>query len=130
MATPLEVFLVTPEREVWSGQATMVVARGTEGDVGILAGHTPMLIQLGISPVFIQTEGERIAAAVDGGFLHVVSSGMDTRVDILAEHAELSMEIDVDRARRLKEDAERRIAADHDAEADLAKALMRLDLRG
>ena len=132
MATPLEVFLVTPEHELWSGQATMVVARGTEGEVGILAGHTPMLIQLGISPVFIQTEGERIAAAVDGGFLHVVSSGMDTRVDILAEHAELSTEIDIDRARRLKEDAERRIAADHDAEAeaDLAKALMRLDLGG
>jgi F-type H+-transporting ATPase subunit epsilon len=132
MATPLEVFLVTPEREVWSGQASMVVARGTEGEVGILAGHTPMLIQLGISPVFIQTEGERIAAAVDGGFLHVVSSGMDTRVDILAEHAELSTEIEMDKARQQKEDAERRIAADHDAEAeaDLAKALMRLDLRG
>jgi F-type H+-transporting ATPase subunit epsilon len=132
VATPLEVFLVTPERELWSGQATIVIARGTEGEVGILAGHTPMLIQLGISPVFIQTDGERIAAAVDGGFLHVVSSGMDTRVDILAEHAELSTEIDLDKARRLREDAERRIAADHDAEAeaDLAKALMRLDLGG
>jgi F-type H+-transporting ATPase subunit epsilon len=132
MATPLEVFLVTPERELWSGQATIVIARGTEGEVGIQAGHTPMLIQLGISPVFIQTEGERIAAAVDGGFLHVVSSGTDTRVDILAEHAELSTEIDVDKARQQKEDAERRIAANDDAKAaaDLAKALMRLDLGG
>jgi F-type H+-transporting ATPase subunit epsilon len=130
VATPFEVFLVTPEREVWSGQATIVIARGTEGEVGIQAGHTPMLLQLGISPLFIQTADERIAAAVDGGFLHVVSQGMDTRVDILAEHAELSTEIDLDKARRQKEDAERRIAANHDAtaEGDLAKALVRLDL--
>jgi F-type H+-transporting ATPase subunit epsilon len=131
VATPFEVFLVTPEREVWSGQATIVIARGTEGEVGVQAGHTPMLLQLGISPLFIQTEQERIAAAIDGGFLHVVSSGMDTRVDILAEHAELSTEIDVDKARQQKEDAERRVASNHDAtaEADLAKALVRLDLR-
>jgi F-type H+-transporting ATPase subunit epsilon len=130
VATPFEVFLVTPEREVWSGQATIVIARGTEGEVGIQAGHTPMLLQLGISPLFIQTADERIAAAVDGGFLHVVSQGMDTRVDILAEHAELSTEIDLDKARRQKEDAERRIAANHDAtaEGDLAKAHVRLDL--
>src|SRR6266508_2312606 len=107
MASPFQVFVVTPEREVWSGQATMVIARGTEGEVGILAGHTPMLIQLGISALFIQTEQDRIAAAVDGGFLHVVGSGMDTRVDVLAEHAELSNEIDLDKARGLKEDAER-----------------------
>ena len=38
MATPFDVFIVTPERELWSGRATIVVARGTEGEVGILAG--------------------------------------------------------------------------------------------
>jgi F-type H+-transporting ATPase subunit epsilon len=132
VATPFEVFLVTPERELWSGRATFVLARGAEGDVGILAGHAPLLIQLGIAPLFVEpVEGERVAAAVDGGFLHVVTSDGETRVDILAEHAELRHEIDVDRARRLKEDAERRIAADQDAgaTADLAKALTRLSLR-
>lgn len=132
MATPFDAFLVTPERELWSGPATFVLARGAEGDVGILAGHAPLLIQLGIAPLFIEpVEGERLAAAVDGGFLHVVTSEGETRVDILAEHAELQHEIDVDRARRLKDDAERRIAADQDAEAtaDLAKALTRLSLR-
>jgi F-type H+-transporting ATPase subunit epsilon len=132
LATPFEVFLVTPERELWSGQATFVLARGAEGDVGILAGHAPLLIQLGIAPLFIDpVEGERLAAAVDGGFLHVVTSDGETRVDILAEHAELGHEIDLDRARRLKEDAERRIAAGQDAgaTADLAKALTRLSLQ-
>ena len=133
MATPFETFLVTPEREVWSGQATIVIARGSEGELGIMNGHAPMLIQLAIGPLFIDpVEGERIAAAVDGGFLHVVTGEGETRVDILAEHAELRDEIDVERARRLREDAERRIAADHDAEAlaDLAKAVTRLDLTG
>jgi F-type H+-transporting ATPase subunit epsilon len=127
----MEIFLVTPERELWSGEATFVVARGVEGDVGILPGHTPMLIQLDISPLFIDPVGdERIAVAVDGGFLHVVSSEGDSRIDVLAEHAELSTEIDLDRARSQKEEAERRLAEHEDgaAEAELAKALTRIGL--
>jgi len=133
LATPFEVFLVTPEREVWSGQATIVVARGSEGEVGILAGHAPMLIQLAIGPLFIDpVEGDRIAAAIDGGFLHVVTNEGETRVDVLAEEAELKDEIDLDRARRQKAEAERRIANREDAGAlsELAKAVARLDLAG
>jgi F-type H+-transporting ATPase subunit epsilon len=133
MPAPFEVFLVTPEREVWSGSATIVVVRGSEGEFAVMAGHQPMLSQLGIGPLFIQTEvGERLAAAVDGGFIHIVSHGGDTRVDVLAEHAELESEIDLEKARALQADAERRIAADHDAEAlaDLAKATTRLNLGG
>jgi F-type H+-transporting ATPase subunit epsilon len=128
----MEVHLVTPEREVWTGEARLVVARGTEGDVGILAGHAPLLIQLAIGPLFIQTEGERVAAAIDGGFLHVVSSGDESRVDVLAEHAELESEIDVDKERQRQADAERRIQNNDDAEAlsELAKATTRLNLRG
>jgi|SRR5947208_2863104 len=132
MATPFDVFLVTPERAVWSGQATIVVARGSEGEVGIQNAHAPMLIELGIGPLFIQpAEGERLAAAVDGGFLHVITVDEETRVDILAEHAELSTEIDVDLARRQKAEAERRLEAGDDgrALADLARATVRLDLR-
>jgi F-type H+-transporting ATPase subunit epsilon len=133
LAAPFEAFLVTPEREVWSGQATMVIARGTEGEVGILAGHAPMLIQLDIGPLFIDpVDGERIAAAIDGGFMHVVTNGGETRVDVLAEHADLKDEIDVDQARRQKEEAERRIREQDGAEAlaELAKAVTRIDLAG
>jgi F-type H+-transporting ATPase subunit epsilon len=132
VARGFEVFLVTPEREVWSGEATLVVARGTEGEIGIMAGHAPTLIHLGIGPLFVQaTEGERIAAAIDGGFLHVTSSGDYTRVDVLAEHADLGTEIDVERARREQADAEARVRAsadDAEAAADLAKATTRLNL--
>jgi F-type H+-transporting ATPase subunit epsilon len=72
-----------------------------------------------------------VAAAVDGGFLHVTSEGAETRVDILAEHAELQQEIDVERARREAEDAERQLRerVDSRATARLAKARVRLGLR-
>jgi F-type H+-transporting ATPase subunit epsilon len=133
VAAPFDVFLVTPEREAWSGEATIVIARGVEGELGIQNGHVPLLIQLAIGPLFIQpVSGERIAAAVDGGFLHVATSEGRTRVDVLAEHAELLEEIDLDRAGRQREEAERRIEAglDAGAEADLAKAVTRINLRG
>lgn len=132
MPASFDVSLVTPEREVWSGRATLVVARGTEGEVGIMAGHAPLLLQLAISALHIQTEdGGRVAAAVDGGFLHVTTSGGQTRVDVLGEHAELEHEIDVERERRRKEDAERRVMEfdDAEAQAELAKAITRLSLR-
>jgi F-type H+-transporting ATPase subunit epsilon len=84
----LAVVVVTPEREVFSGDADMVVAHGVDGDVGILPNHAPMLIQLGEAPVrILQGEQER-AFQVEGGFLHV-SPGEDvTRVDVLAERVE------------------------------------------
>jgi F-type H+-transporting ATPase subunit epsilon len=128
----LDVHLVTPEREVWTGEATMVVARGVEGDVGILKGHAPLLVTLAIGALFIH-QGDRVqGVAVDGGFLHVTSRGGDTRVDVLAEHAELEEEIDLAAAERLRDTAQERLSehADADARADLAKALARIRARG
>jgi F-type H+-transporting ATPase subunit epsilon len=88
----IAVVVVTPEREVFSGDADMVVAHGVDGDVGILPHHAPMLIQLGEAPVRI-LEGQReVSIQVNGGFLHV-SPGEDvTRVDVLAERAEAAPE--------------------------------------
>ena len=50
----VDVHLVTPEREVWAGEAETVIARGVDGEVGILAGHAPMMVQLAIGPLRIQ----------------------------------------------------------------------------
>ena len=98
---PLEVHIVTPEREVWTGPAEMLVARGVEGEVGILAGHAPMLVQLAIGPLRIHQEGgELLAAVVDGGFLHIGTHEGVTRADVLATQAELESEIDVDATRQ------------------------------
>jgi F-type H+-transporting ATPase subunit epsilon len=89
----LDVHLVTPEREVWTGEASFVVVRGVDGDLGILPRHTPLLAALAVGPVFIDADGSRTAAVVDGGFLHVAHEDDTTRVDILAEHAVLEDEV-------------------------------------
>ena len=129
----LEVHLVTPEREVWVGEAGIVVARAIDGDVGILPGHAPMVAALAVGPLFIEREGEgRAAYAVDGGFVHVVSGDDGTRVDVLAEHAELAEEIDAAEARRFEERAAELRDAERYAEArtELAKGLTRERLQG
>ena len=132
MPEPFDVFVVTPEREVWSGEATIIIARGSEGELGIMNGHVPVLIELAIGSLFIEPAGGggRVAAAVDGGFLHAVTSEGRTRVDVLAEYAELAQEIDVTRARSQREDAQRRLQDPEDIAAgpDLLKAETRLNL--
>jgi F-type H+-transporting ATPase subunit epsilon len=111
----LDVHLVTPEREVWSGPAQMVVAHGIEGDVGILTGHAPMLIRLGVAPLRIQHEdGHWEAPVVDGGFLHVTTGEEGTRVDVLASGAELESEIDRDAARARATELEARLQNEDD----------------
>jgi F-type H+-transporting ATPase subunit epsilon len=89
----LDVHLVTPEREVWTGEASFVVARAVDGDIGVLPGHTPVLAELAVGPVYIDTEAGRTSAVVDGGFLHVARDDDTTRVDILAEYAVLGDEL-------------------------------------
>jgi F-type H+-transporting ATPase subunit epsilon len=89
----LQVHLVTPEREVWTGEADFVTARGVDGDLGVLPGHAPLLAALDVGPVFIEAGGGRTAAVVDGGFIHVTGDEDGTRVDVLAEHALLQEEL-------------------------------------
>ncbi|GAB3645407.1 F0F1 ATP synthase subunit epsilon [Glycomyces tarimensis] len=85
MAKQLNVELVAVESKVWSGDATAVYARTTEGELGILPGHQPLLGELqGNSQVRIKTDDAERAWDVDGGFLSVTTTG----VTILAETAE------------------------------------------
>jgi F-type H+-transporting ATPase subunit epsilon len=92
----LQVELVAADRLVWSGEATMIIARTTEGDVGILPGHAPVLSLMVDGVVDVTTTAnETWIAAVDAGFLSVA----DDRVSILAEHAAMSHEIDLEKAR-------------------------------
>lgn len=99
----LQVELVAADRTVWSGQASMVIARTTEGDVGVLRNHAPLLSLLVDGVVEIKpVDGDDLVAAVDGGFLSVAHN----RVSILSEHAALSHEIDVEQARADLESAQ------------------------
>ncbi|GAA4973673.1 F0F1 ATP synthase subunit epsilon [Kineococcus glutinatus] len=82
----LQVELVAADRQVWSGEASMVRARTAEGEIGILAGHEPLLAILGSGNVVITAAGgEGISAAVDGGFLSVDHD----RVTLVAETVEV-----------------------------------------
>jgi F-type H+-transporting ATPase subunit epsilon len=136
----VDVHIVTPEREVWSGEAEMVVARGVEGEVGILGGHAPLLIELAIGPLTIHLpDGGTHRAVIDGGFMHVTSGDEGgTRVDVLASQAELEGEIDADAARRRAQELRSRLEGgatlpDEEAEsekAELKKALVRLGMVG
>ena len=118
----LHVELVAADRTVWSGEAIMVIARTTEGDVGVLRNHAPLLSLLVDGVVDIQTaDGDTLIAAVDAGFLSVANN----RVSILSEHAELSHEIDVERARLELEQAE---AAD-DEDGAMAVVVRRAEAR-
>jgi F-type H+-transporting ATPase subunit epsilon len=129
----LDVHVVTPEREVWAGEATEVIAHGVDGDVGILTGHAPLLVQLAIGPLQIQrNEGEWVKAIVDGGFLHVSSEEGATRVDVLATNAQLETEIDAAAVRGRLEELRASGAGDEDRQTkdEIARAEARLALVG
>ena len=86
----VDVHVVTPQQEVWAGQAYMVIAHGVDGEVGILEGHMPLLIQLASGTLRLELpEGPEVVATVDGGFLHVSSGSEGTRVDVMATKAEI-----------------------------------------
>ncbi|MFD2170190.1 F0F1 ATP synthase subunit epsilon [Tumebacillus lipolyticus] len=125
---PIEI--VTPERKVYSKEANLIIARGGDGDLGIMAGHTPVVTTLKISTLRVKTDQGEDVISVAGGFLEVKPE----KVTVLAEAAELPEEIDVDRATRAKERAERRLADRSDsldqsrAEIALQRAINRLNV--
>lgn len=125
----LNVALVSPERILYTGEAEMVICRTSDGEIAFLNDHAPFVGALGIGAVRIKLpDGSEMAAAVHGGFVEV----RDNRVSILSDVAELPEQIDVERARRAKEEAERQLAQgglDADAEAEAIAALRRAEVR-
>ncbi len=108
MANTMKVALVAADREVWSGEATQVNARTVEGDIGIMANHTPIMSVLDSGQVDVRTVDDgHWVAAVDGGFLSVAGN----EVRLLCEHAEISFESNYDEAKRLLDE---RVAAQGD----------------
>ncbi|HET9654687.1 MAG TPA: F0F1 ATP synthase subunit epsilon [Kineosporiaceae bacterium] len=83
---PLQVELVSADSRVWSGEASMVVARTVDGDLGILPGHAPILAVLSGGEVRITpVDGDPVVATVDGGFLSVEHN----RVTVVSDRAAL-----------------------------------------
>ena len=119
----MNVAVVSPERVLFEGEATQVITRTTEGDVGILPNHAPMLSLLVDGVVDVQTgDGETWVAAVDAGFLSVALN----HISILAEHAEMSHEIDLEKARADLERAKSSGENDDEAEEAVRRAEARI----
>ena len=117
----LQVELVAADRTVWSGQATMVIARTVDGDVGVLKGHAPLLSLLTDAVIEIsEGNGQLVFATVEGGFLSVAND----RVSILSERSILAEEIDVNQAQTDLESA--RHLSDDEAGAAIRRAETRI----
>jgi F-type H+-transporting ATPase subunit epsilon len=121
----LRVALVVPDRELWSGEARTVIAKTTEGDIGVLTGHSPVFGVLAEgSLVEILCDGaDPVHAAVSGGFLSVA----DDRVSILAAEARLAQEVDREETRRELDAAlsETDAGPEESTETKYARALLR-----
>lgn len=126
--------IVTPERIVYAEQANMIIAKGAEGELGILPNHIPLVTPLRIAPITVKKQGSPDHfIAVNGGFMEVRKD----KVVILAESAELPEQIDIERAQAAKSRAENRLSAakqDHvdfkRAELALQRAMNRIDVYG
>ncbi|MEC9424630.1 MAG: ATP synthase F1 subunit epsilon [Actinomycetota bacterium] len=121
-----QVELVSPEAISYSGEAEMVIARTLEGgDIAFQPGHVPFIGVLAVWSVdVIRPDGNRDTIAVHQGFVQVAG----TRVSILSDVSESSVDIDVERARAAKGNAEAALATNRD-DTESAGALARAELR-
>ncbi len=104
--TTMHVEVVTAERELYNGEADMVIAPGTEGELGILPRHAALLTTLKVGELLIKLSGAEEPFFVSGGFLEVSNNS----VTVLAETAEHAEEIDQARAEAARRRAQELLA--------------------
>ena len=127
---PLLLEIVTPERLAYSDTVDSVQLPGSEGELGVLPHHAPLVSMLGVGELRIRKGGSEESFAIVGGFLQV----RPDRVVVMAETADLASEIDLEKAQEARRDAERMLegAATTDtvdlsaARASLQQALLRI----
>lgn len=124
----MQVDVVSAERGLYSGEATAVFARSLDGEIGILPGHQPILLALGPSPVRVQqTDGDQVIVAVHNGFLEF----RENQLTVLADVAELALDIDIERAKAARRRAEAHLRDENypgDAQAEMDRAELRIRL--
>ncbi len=126
---PIKVEIVTQERMLYEGEADMVIVPGSEGEMGILPHHAPLLSTLGYGELRLKSAKDEESFTIFGGVVEV----QPDRVTILADTAERSEEIDLSRAQQARDRAARMIQegppADPGAIAAFEAALKRAELR-
>jgi F-type H+-transporting ATPase subunit epsilon len=115
---PLHLEIVTPERLAYSDDVDSVQLPGSEGELGILPHHAPLLATLGAGELRIRKGGQEESFAVFGGFVQV----RPDKVIVMAETADLASEIDLETAREARREAERALESGYHEGADLAAA--------
>jgi F-type H+-transporting ATPase subunit epsilon len=115
---PLQLEIVTPERQAYADEVDAVYCPGTEGEFGVLPHHAPLLSTLGVGELRIQKGGTEEYFAIAGGFVQV----RPDKVVVMAELADLSSEINLEAAEEARNEAERALQQGFDEPADLAQA--------
>ena len=118
---PLLLEIVTPERLAYSDTVDAVVLPGSEGELGVLPHHAPLVSTLGIGELRIRKGGVEESFAIVGGFIQV----RPDKVVVMAETADMASEIDLERAHEARREAERALASGFHEGADLALARAR-----
>jgi F-type H+-transporting ATPase subunit epsilon len=115
---PLLLEIVTPERLAYSDEVDSVQVPGSEGELGILPHHAPLLSMLGVGELRIRKSGGEESFAIVGGFVQV----RPDKVVVMAETADMASEIDLERAQAARREAEKTLEAGFVEPADLAIA--------
>jgi F-type H+-transporting ATPase subunit epsilon len=117
-SVPIQLEIVTPEKLAYSDTVDEVVVPGSEGELGILPHHTPLVTTLGVGELRIKKGGQEESFAIAGGFMQV----RPDRVVVMAEMADMASEIDLEKAQEARREAERALETGFHEEADLAAA--------
>jgi F-type H+-transporting ATPase subunit epsilon len=110
--------IVTPERQAYADDVDAVTVPGIEGELGVLPHHAPLITTVGLGELRIRKAGAEELFAIVGGFLQV----RPDKVVVMAETADMAAEIDLERAREARLEAERALEAGLHEGADLAAA--------
>jgi len=124
MAKNIKLEVVTPEKSIVSEEAQIVMAPGSDGEFGVLIGHTPFLTTLKTGTVhYTAADGKQRFVFVGGGF----AEALPDKVTVLAESAERRRDINVDRAKAAMERAQSRLDREKDENIDFLRAKAALE---
>ena len=115
---PLQLDIVTPERLVYSDEVDEVILPGSQGELGVLPHHAPLITTLGVGELRIRKGGTEESFAIVGGFLQV----RPDKVVVMAETADMASEIDLEKAQAARREAERALESGYHEGADLSAA--------
>src|SRR6187401_2645828 len=115
---PLLLEIATPERLAYSDTVDSVQLPGSEGELGVLPHHAPLISMLGVGELRIKKAGQEESFAIVGGFVQV----RPDKVVVMAETADLASEIDLEKAQEARREAERALESGYHEGADLSSA--------